>query len=281
MKRRFLLSPILAMLWLPLHSLSASGIPVVDVAQIAANKVSWATDLAQQVLQEANQQTQIAKQLEQIQQLYTQIDQLTTQIEQVDDYLDRFGDPETILNLAGLTELQNQLGQATDHLDVAENLGIIDGVKMFTFDGQGVFEAIKPDISIDGEVFAREAERYKPEDAVRETVDQFRAKKLEVIERRDVIKGEISNAVEAMRTATTDSEVKKLTGVLIGLQTELEAVDRELDIAANENAARALENENQQRLESKAQAEAHARRFEVGNARDVSMYQLDQSRYGW
>ena len=281
MKRRSLLFPIVALLGLPLHSLTASGFPVVDVAQIAANRVSWATDLAQQVLQEANQQTQIAKQLEQINQLYTQIDQLTTQIAQVDDYLDRFGDPETILDLAGFTELQIQLGQATDHLDVAENLGIIDGVKMFTFDGQGVFEAIKEDITIDGEVFAREAERYKPEDAVRETVDQFRAKKLEVIERRDVIKDEISDSLEAMRTATTDSEVKKLTGVLIGLQTELEAVDRELDIAANENAARALENENQQRLEAKARAEAEVRRFEVGNARDVTMYQLAQSRYGW
>lgn len=281
MKRQFLLSPILAMLWLPLNTLTAGGFPVVDVVQIASNKVSWATDLAQQVLQEANQQTQIAKQLEQINQLYTQIDQLTMQIAQVDDYLDRFGDPETILDLAGFTELQNQLGQATGNLDVAENLGIIDGVKMFTFDGEGVFEAIKEDIHIDGEVFAREAERYKPEDAVRETVDQFRAKKLEVIERRDVIKDEISDSVEAMRTATTDSEVKKLTGVLIGLQTELEAVDRELDIAANENAARALENENQQRLEAKARAEAEARRFEVGNARDVTMYQLDQSRYGW
>ncbi|MDC3255109.1 hypothetical protein OAV21_01770 [bacterium] len=281
MKTRTPFMPAVIMLSLPFSHILAGGFPVVDVAQIASNKLNWATDLAQQVLQEANQQTQIANELEQIAQLYEQIDQLTTQIAQVDDYLDRFGDPETITELVGLDGLLDQLGEATDALDIAERMGDITGAGIFEFDGGGIFQEIDTDIAIDGEVFARDAVRYKPEDAIKETVEQFRGKKLDVIERRDLAREEISSTIEALKEATTDSEVKKLTGVLLGQQTELQAIDRELDIAANENAARELENANQRRAEAKARTEAEVRKFEVANRRDVATYQIDQSRYGW
>ena len=281
MKTRTPFIPAVIMLSLPFSQIFAGGFPVVDVVQIASNKISWATDLAQQVLQEANQQTQIANELEQIAQLYEQIDQLTTQIAQVDDYLDRFGDPETITELAGLDGLLDQLGEATDALDISERMGDIAGAGIFEFDGGGIFKEISPDIAIDGEVFARDAVRYKPEDAIKETVEQFREKKLEVIERRDLAREEIASTVEALKEATTDSEVKKLTGVLLGQQTELQAIGRELDIAASENAARELENASQRRAEAKARTEAEVRKFEVANRRDVATYQIDQSRYGW
>lgn len=281
MKRQMIFISAVIMIALPLNQLVAGGFPVVDVVHIASNKISWSVDFVEQVLHEANQQTQILKEIEQIEQLYTQIDQLTTQIAQVDDYLDRFGDPKSIVDLAGLDGLLDQLGEATDDLDIAERMGDITGAGIFDFDGGGIFEGIAPDIAIDGEVFARETKRYKPEEAVKETVDQFREKKLEVIERRDVLKEEISGTVEGIRDATTDSEVKKLTGVLLGQQTELQAIDQELEIAASENAARDLENANQRRVEAKARAEAEVKRFEVGNQRDLDTYQLDQSRYGW
>ena len=281
MKTRTPFIPAVLILSLPFTQIFAGGFPVVDVVQIASNKISWATDLAQQVLQEANQQTQIANELEQIAQLYEQIDQMTTQIAQVDDYLDRFGDPESITELAGLDGLLDQLGEATDALDIAERMGDITGAGIFEFDGGGIFKEIDADIAIDGEVFARDAVRYKPEDAIKETVDQFREKKLEVIERRDLAREEIASTVEALKEATTDSEVKKLTGVLLGQQTELQAIDRELDIAASENAARELENASQRRAEAKARTEAEVRKFEVANRRDVATYQIDQSRYGW
>lgn len=272
---------LLSTLILTSTPLLAGGFPVVDVVHIAANKVAHATDYVQQVLHEGNQVTMIAKEVEQIQQLYTQIEQLTTQITQVDDYLDRFGDPEAILDLAGFDGLLDQLGQATDSLDVAERIGDITGEGMFEFDGGGLFESINSEFEIGGEVFERQAERYQAEDAMRETVDEYRTKKLEVIERRDALKEDISSTVTGIQQATTDSEVKKLTGVLLGQQTELQAIDQELEIAATENQARELENANQRRAEAKARAEAEARRFEVSNREDVNLYQLDESSYGW
>ena len=259
----------------------ATGIPVIDAAHMASNRVSHAIDYVQQVLHEANQQTQIINQLEQVTQLYEQIDQLYQQIAQMDDYLERFGDPKSILNLAGFNELLGELGQATEGLDIEEILPDITGEDFFGFDGSGIFQPIQPTITIGDEDFDRDAARYKPNDATKETIAQYRAKKEEVIERRDALRGKIAETTEQMQSAETDSEVKKLTGILLGQQTELQAIDSELDIARGDAEARALENENQRQAEAKARAEESARRFEAAGRADVQTYKLDQSPYGW
>ena len=258
-----------------------SGFPVIDVAHIAANQTSHTIDYIQQLLHEANQQTQIVKQVEQITQLYEQIEQLYEQIEQMDDYLERFGDPKSLLDFDGLEELLDSLGQSTDGLDIEGILPEITGEAIFGHDGFGVFQSINPDITIEGETFERDAERYKPNDASRATIEQYREKKANVVERRDALREEIAGTTEQLRSAETDSEVKKLTGVLLGLQTELQATDRELDIARGDAEARAIENANQAEAQAKAEAEEDARRFEVGNRLDVQTYKLDRSPYGW
>ncbi len=266
---------------LPLSIAGAGGIPVVDAAHIAVNRTSSAIDYVQQVLHEANQQTQILKQVEQITQLYEQIEQLYTQIAQMDDYLERFGDPESILDLAGIDGLLDELRRSTGGLDIEARLPEITGEGIFGFDGHGVYRPITPSITIDGEESQREAAIYKPNDATRETIEQYRAKKEDVLERRDALREEIAGTTEQLRGAETDSEVKKLTGVLLGLQTELQATDRELDIAQADAEARAIENQNQADAQAKAEAELDARRFEIGNRRDLETYKLDRSPYGW
>lgn len=260
---------------------NASGIPVVDVAHIASNKTSQIIDHAQQVLHEANQQTQILKQVEQITQLYEQIEQLYEQIAQMDDYLERFGDPKSILDLDGAEKLLEELRRATGGLDIESQFPDVTGEGMFGFDGEGIFQPIQPNISIDGEEFEREADLYKPNDATRATIEQYRVKKEDVLARRDTLRGEIATTTEHLRSAETDSEVKKLTGVMVGLQTELQATDRELDIARGDAEARSLENQNQSDAARKAEVEADARRFEIGNRRDVETYKIDRSPYGW
>ena len=262
-------------------TLCVSGIPVVDAAHIATNRVSHAVDYVQQVLHEANQQTQIAKQVEQITQLYEQIDQLYEQIAQKDDYLERFGDPKAILDLAGFDQLLGELGKATEGLDIELKLPDITGEDFFGFDGSGIFQPIAPTITVGKEEFDRDPERYKPNDAARATIEQYREKKADVVERRDQLRGEIAQTTGQLQAASTDSEVKKLTGVLLGQQTELQAIDRELDIARGDAEARALENANQAQAEAKARTEESARRFEEGNRADVQTYKLDRSSYGW
>ena len=130
-------------------------------------------------------------------------------------------------------------------------------------------------------MFERNAETYKPEDVTRETIAQYRAKKKEVIERRDALKNEVAATTTQLKGAATDSEVKKLTGVLLGLQTELQALDKEVDIAAEDAVVRDLENKNQRRTEAKAAQEENAQKFAEGNRKDAATYKIDDSGYGW
>ena len=264
----------------PIRS-EAGGMPVVDAAHIASNRVSHAVDYVQQVLHEANQQTQIGKQIEQIKQLYEQIDQLYQQIEQIDDYLERFGDPKAILDLAGFDQLLGELKQVTGGLNIEDKLPDLSGEDFFGFTGDGIFQPIREEFEIGEETFDRDPERYTPHEAARVTIEQYREKKTEVLERRDALRGEIAQTAEQLQSAETDSEVKKLSGVLLAQQTELQAIDRELDIARGDAEARVIENENQAQAEAKARAEESARRFEAGNRADVQTYRLDRSGYGW
>jgi hypothetical protein len=271
----------LALNWALSAPVSAAGIPVVDAVHIASNRIAHAVDYVQQVVHEVNQQTQILKQVEEITQLHEQIDQLYAQIEQMDSYLDRFGDPKAIANLAGLDKLLGELQRKTEGLDIDERLGEIDGEGIFGFSGDGVFKPVGESFTIGDQEFERNAEAYKPEDATRETIEQYRAKKKEVIERRDALKTEVAAATTQLKAAATDSEVKKLTGVLLGLQTELQALDEEVDIAAADAVVRDMENANQRRAKAKAALEENARRFAEGNRKDAATYKIDDSAYGW
>ena len=278
-RMRFLVAVLLSVVLS--SSALATGIPVVDAAHIASNRVSHAVDYVQQVLHEANQQTQILKQVEQIEQLYTQIEQLYTQIEQIDDYLERFGDPKAIADLAGLDRLLGELRTKTEGLNIEERFGEIDGEGMFRFSGDGIFQPVADSFEVGEQEFERRAELYKPEDVARETIEQYREKKKEVIERRDALKEDVAATTSQLKAATTDSEVKKLTGVLMGLQTELQVLDKELDMASDDARVREMENANQRRAEAKADLEENARRFAEGNRKDAETYRIDDSAYGW
>ena len=175
----------------------------------------------------------------------------------------------------------SELRQATEGLDIELQLPELTGEGMFGFDGSGIHRPIEPSLSIGGEEVEREAALYKANDATRATLEQYRTKKEEVLQQRDALREEIASTTEQLRGADTDAEVKKLTGVLLGLQTELQATDRELDIAQADAETRAIENQNQADARAQAETEADARRFEIGNRRDLETYQLDRSSYGW
>ena len=281
MKDPLRLLPIAAACLLPTAAKAYGPVPVIDAAHMAANQVSNTIDYIQQILHEANQQTQIGNQLEQIAELYTQIEQLYEQIDQMDDYLDRFGDPETILNLAGVGQLTGSLRTATGGLDLEALLPEITGEGFYNYTGEGIFEAIEETFTVADVEFERKPERYKSNDAVRATVEQYREKKADVIARRDTLRKEVASTTDQLKGADTDAEVQKLTGVLIGLQTELHATDRELDIARGDAEARALENANQEAAQAKADGEVQAERIATANHLDVETYKLDQSAYGW
>ncbi|MCI0539168.1 MAG: hypothetical protein L0Z50_28505 [Verrucomicrobiales bacterium] len=77
----------------------------------------------------------------------------------------------------------------------------------------------------------------------------------DVLARRQTLKEQIAVTTERLQSATTASEVQKLTGVLIGLNGALSATDKELDQAVSLSLVQDIENRNNAEKQIQARRE--------------------------
>ena len=196
-----------------------------------------------------------------VQMIDNQVQQITTMTSQ----LQQFGNPARILNLAGFTglisDLQNTgVGQAVGQL---ENLA--QGVNAMEYDANGLYHNVGTTFTTpDGHSVARAANLYRQFAAINETTRNFTGVYADVISRRDSLRQDIATTTEQLRAATTASEVQKLTGVLIGLNAELSATDKELDHATSVSLVQNAENQNDQAKQQQARVEEQQAEFLEG-----------------
>jgi len=76
-------------------------------------------------------------------------------------------------------------------------------------------------IEMNGATVTRREAPYLPVAAVQKTTDNFLSVSTEATARRIALKEEIARTTTALKSATTDAEVQKLTGALIGLSSAL------------------------------------------------------------
>lgn len=255
------LSILLIVLFRSLITASAGGLPVVDVAAITAQRISAERDLLEQMLHEANQQTEILK--------------LVEQIQQMDSYLARIGDPATIRKLQGFDELQRQLADLAALKITEVHMEDIEPDEVFRALPSGLTPKLEKDIVLDGKVVAaRDAVSYAPEVAERRAQAEFRKVRVRVLERREKLRESISATSKQIQEATTTSEVQKLGLVLTGLQTELQAADRELEFAANDVQTGVLANATEREIARKAAVESGRAELRVSTEKEAANYRL-------
>jgi uncharacterized phage infection (PIP) family protein YhgE len=217
---------------------------------------------AQNILNEAENLAQYVQMIDnQVQQIST----LSSQLQQLQQYNQAFGTPSKILNLAGFTGLISDLqdtgvGQAVGQL---ENLA--QGVDALQYDANGLYHNVGTTFTTpDGNSVSRTANLYRQFAAVNEATKNFTGVYADVVSRRDSLRQDISATTEQLRASTTASEVQKLTGVLIGLNAELSATDKELDHAASVSVVQNAENQNDQAKQQQARVEEQQAEFSEG-----------------
>ncbi len=216
----------------------------------------------QQILDEAQS---IAKYVQMIDNQVQQINTLSSQLQQLQQYNAAFGTPSQILNLAGFTGLISDLqdtgvGQAIGQL---ENLS--QGINALEYDANGLYHNVGVTFTTpDGASVTRAATLYRPFAAVNETTRNFSNVYADVVSRRDALRQDIAATTEQLRNATTASEVQKLTGILIGLNAELDATDKELDHATSVSVVQNAENQNDQAKQEQARLEEQQAEFTEG-----------------
>ena len=201
--------------------------PTVNIEQI----ISEAENIAQFVSMVDNQ--------------VQQIQQLTSQLEQLQQYNRAFGDPSQILNVTGVSALTSDLTQTPLGQTISAVEQTSDGVAALTYNANGLYHQIGATFSTpSGNQIQRGTNNYKPYEAINNATANYTNVTANVLQRRQALKDAIASTTEALQSATTASEVQKLTGVLIGQNAALAATDKEVDQAVAVSVVQDIENRN-------------------------------------
>ena len=146
------------------------------------------------------------------------------------------------------------------------------------YDANGLFTSIGTTFNTpNGANVTRREAPYLPVAAVQKTTDNFLSVSTDATARRIALKEEIARTTTALKSATTDADVQKLTGVLIGLSSALNNTDYEInqatasalvqDVANRNDAQRQIEaKKEQQHAEFTEAVQKYGQTFRLMNA---------------
>ena len=173
-----------------------------------------------------------------------------------------------------VTDLRKtELGQTLTVLEDA-----VDAGQAMLYDANGLFSSIGTTFNTpNGATVTRREATYLPVAAVQKTTDNFLSVTTDATARRIALKEEIARTTTALKSATTDAEVQKLTGVLIGLSSALNNTDYEInqatasalvqDVANRNDAQRQIEaKKEQQHAEFTEAVQKYGQTFRLMNA---------------
>jgi len=208
-----------------------------------------------------NTAQEIAKYIEMINNQVQQIQALADQINEFKHYEELFGDPKAVLlsTVKPLTDdlRKTELGQTLTTLDNAAN-----GAEAMVYNASGLFHSVGTTFkTANGATVTRREAPYLPVAAVQKTTDNFHSVSTDATARRIALKGQIAATTDALRNATTDAEVQKLSGVLIGLSSALNNTDYEIHQATASAIVQDIANRNEMQRQVEAKKEQQHAEF--------------------
>jgi hypothetical protein len=201
-----------------------------------------------------NHAKEMAQYVEMVNNQLEHINTLNSQLNEITTYVDRFGDPEALLEITGVDDVVGSLNQVGVGKTLDELRELSDGAQAFQYTASGLYEEITQ-ISASGIEVTRDPQNYQEFAAVQESSENFTRVQQDVMTRRTALKDAIAESTTALQASTTDAETQKLTGTLIAQSAELEAIDREMNFAAFQAILQDIDNRNDGSRQSEATAE--------------------------
>lgn len=234
--------------------------PIVTIVLIAMSLQIRAQEIVYDpvvnIEQITDQAANIAKYIQMIENQVQQIQKLTDQLTELKQYNKAFGDPSTLLSITGVSGLTADLTKTTVGKTIATVEQTADGVDALAYDANGLFHQIGATFTTpSGNKINRETADYKAFEAINNATANYTNVTADVLQRRQKLKEDIAATTKALQSATTASEVQKLTGVLIGQSAALAATDKEADQAVAVSVVQDIENRNDAQKQLTAAAE--------------------------
>ena len=209
----------------------------------------------------ANQFQNLAQYIAMVNNQVTQINTMTQQLQQTTAYVQAFGNPAALLNIVGADQLIQSVNQSGVGQTIGELRELASGVEALQYNANGLYQSVGETFRIYNNIEVPRVEvLYRKFAAVDRAAMNFQAVYDDVATRRWQLKIQIGNTTRQLQAATTDAEIQKLGGILLGQGAQLEAIDREVEFAASQVVIQDIENRNDeerqiQAFEEKRQAE--------------------------
>ena len=233
----------------------------MSLAVVSTSRAQWIVfDPAMNTQQIIDTAEEIAKYVQMIENQVQQIQTLENQLTEFKHYEDLFGNPGRVsLSITPLTDdlRKTEVGQTLSLLD-----GAVDASQAMLYNASGLFPKVGTTfVTPDGKTIARQDATYLPVAAVQKTMDNFLAVSTDAAARRVTLKDQIAAATEQLKAATTDAEVQKLTGVLIGLSAALNNTEFEINQATGSALVQDVANRNDAQRQVAAKKEQQHAEF--------------------
>ena len=232
------------------------ALALVTLGITVSARAQWVVfDPTAQIQSIINTAQEVAQFVTMIQNQVQQIQSLTDQLNEFKNYESLFGDPKAVV-LTTVQPLVNDLRKTELGETLTALEGAVDAGEAMLYDANGLFSSIGTTFTTpDGASVARREAPYLPIAAVQKTTDNFLSVSTNATARRIALKEEIAWTTTALKSATTDAEVQKLTGVLIGLSSALNNTDYEINLATTSALVQDVANRNEEQRQIEAKKE--------------------------
>ena len=221
-----------------------------------------------------NSAQEIAKFVEVVNNQVQQIQSLANQLNEFKHYEDLFGDPKSVA-LSMVSALTTDLRKTEPGKNLEDLLKSADGAYALTYDASGIYHAVGEIFTTPGgQKITRPADEYRSYAAVNRAADNYVSAASDAASRRTMLKNQIAQTTEQLKTATTDAEVQKLNGVLLGLSADLASADHEVNQALASALVQDIQNRNEEQKRQQARQEQQQAEFHEATANYNAKFQL-------
>ncbi len=152
----------------------------------------------------------------------------------------------------------------------------VSGVEALRYSANGLYTSLGSTFTTpSGMQLPRAEQLYRKYGAIQKSSRNFQSVTDDVLSRRENLRSEIATTTQRLQASTTDAETQKLTGVLVGYNAELGAVDREIDQAAAQVATQDVENRADREREEQARREERQAQMEESFRRYGEVFRLE------
>lgn len=240
-------------------------------------------NIAQQVYGQVKQEMQhaedISKYATMIQKQLEQINQLTNIINQDIEQLQRFGNPDTYVNMLGLDQLFQEINsiKAGVGKTVSDFSSVANGLSALKYTGQGLYQDLSTLTDKFGQPMYYETASFKKFGVLQEMNDDYNRQLAAVNQAFNQLENDVRDTASQINSAGSLVETEKLKAKLEALQGNLDSNMNRASVAALKVLVQSEVNRNDQ---ARLQEAGRQRRIQEMSTEDQQLSSLGSELLG-